>query len=664
MPPPLLRRSCQILILSYATLAILPLSGCSGDGKSPEQRFVRPVTPVLRQVPDVLRGTLASEAQINGASPVAVSGLGLVVGLDGTGGGPYPAAVISTMERELAIRGISANEPGPLAGMSPRAILNDKNVAVVVVEGLMPPGVPQGANFDVRVRALPGSTTSSLEGGTLWTCDLRQGPPTTFGRPQGRVIGKARGPVFLNPFAEGGSRQAGDGDPELAGGSTASADGVVRTSGRVLGGGVITEALMIQVVLDNPTLAKITTVRDSINTRFSPEPGQQEPTARGASTQTLTVRVPPSYRQSSDEFLATLLAMRTDPSFPQEAAKKYVDALKDSGSLADELSSCLVAVGQPSVPFLMNMYDHPQSGPRMAALRAGARLGDVRAGPFLRDVALSASEPTRVRAEAAELLGLLSPTSSSDAALRELASADDVQVRVSAYQSMLRRGDPTLGVARIDNRFAVIAVPSDRPMIYVTQQDQPRIVLFGAVSRGAQVGAGAMGMPLVSPTLASWNSDRLLLACDGTGEPLRMLYRSRSGQQILAQSQPDVMSMISVLARKPRPEDERPGFGLSYSEVVGVLYALQQAGGVAAEFVIERDRFVERLIAAGEGGGGAQISERRESNQRADDAENRAKVISGIKAPQPVDPARRTWVVPLNPGTSPQQEKNQSGQKR
>src|SRR5690606_8363589 len=117
-----------------------------------------------------LRGTIGAECSVNGIQPTLVSGLGFVVGLNGTGGLALDAAVAATMERELGLRGISRGGNGTsgtaIDGLSPRELLRDPNTAVVTVFAAIPPGAPKGATFDVYVRAL---NATSLEGGTLWT---------------------------------------------------------------------------------------------------------------------------------------------------------------------------------------------------------------------------------------------------------------------------------------------------------------------------------------------------------------------------------------------------------------------------------------------------------------------------------------------------------------
>ncbi len=219
-------RFCSLLSLSLC--AALALASCSG-GPVKQAVHVDPPASVVRDVPQPLRGTIGAEATFRGIDPTLVSGLGIVVGLNGTGGADnLDQAVQATMEREAARNGIGrgaigANYPR-FENLTPSEFIRNKNVAVVIVEARVAPGTPEGSPFDVYVRTLPGSSVTSLEGGTLWSTDLRIGPAAVFGAIKTRRIAKAAGPIFINPFS----------DPSIGASGELQ---VTRTSGRILAGG-------------------------------------------------------------------------------------------------------------------------------------------------------------------------------------------------------------------------------------------------------------------------------------------------------------------------------------------------------------------------------------------------------------------------------------------
>jgi flagellar basal body P-ring protein FlgI len=647
-----------------AAAGILGLSGCS-ENKGPSRQATDKVEIKVRDVPAPLRGTIGSEATLRGIEPVLVSGIGLVVGLDGTGGGPYPAAVQGTMERELAKQGMGkGNNNGDIfSTLTPQQILRRKDVAVVVVEAVIAPGSPKGSRFDLRVSALPGTSTTSLENGKLWTTDLRFGPPAVVGAQMARVVGQARGAVFINPFTESTARPLAEtpvaaaadaADTQPATPSVPASDGVVRTVGRVLSGGVVTEPLAMELVLDNSSHARAKAMQEAINTRFPPMGG--ETTAHGRGAQSIAVRVPDNYRDRAADFVNTLMALRIDTQFTNEYAKRYVDELEKSPGLSDRLQWCIEALGSEAVPFLSRLYDFPELLPRMAALRTGARLGDPRSGPYLLKIASDTGNPVPLRAEAAELTGFLGSNPTVDMALRELVNAEDLEVRAAAYEAMVMRRDPVIRRASVEGKFIFDLVPSKRPLIYVTQQGEPRIVIFGE------------NLELQRPMLLSAWEDRLLMTADSPSEAaavgvptsslVRVMYRDPraepGSQPLQAATGPDVVSLVRLFARSASTENPEPGLGMSYSQVVGALYQLQKQGGLQADFATERDHLGDRVLEAQRGLIG---EERPESEEKRQAMKDRAKLLNPLETKKSVvnPDAPKGWVVPIAP--KPKKEK-------
>jgi len=593
-------------LLSVGTLFAL---GCGGSSKpKPRPIVASEVIKELPNVPPALRGTIGSVAQLNGVTPVLVSGYGLVVGLKGTGGLELDERIAVTMEREMAIMGIAAseNEGTALGGKTPRAMLRDPNVAVVLVQAAVAPGSPIGSRFDVFVRAV---NATSLDGGTLWTTKLRIGEAQAFGGSQAKDLATGKGPVFINPFADAG---AGD-------------QSVSRQGGRVLDGGLVTNPLGIEISLYNESHALARSIVSAINTRFPPPLSGEGETARGRKASSIELTVPPDYRNDAAAFLELVRHLRTDPRNGEEAARQYVEALKTDPASASDLAWNLEAVGRKSIPFIRTLYDYPDVMPRLAALRAGARLDDAVAADHLAELARSG--PDAVRSDAIALLGRLDGGPKVDESLRSLLAEPSLPIRIAAYEALAARaertqearlarlnggrnnpGSPKLsptyieelakmrlpagmmqGVSRqpIAGRFFLDVVGGGESMVYITQQGTPRIVLFGddlSVRR-----------PI---TVAAWN-DSLLITAESTDENLRIYYRPADGRPGTTQTVPsDLPSLVEMLARKSSPSDPRPGLGFTYSEIVGVLHEISRAGGLAAGFATETDRLKAQLLTA------------------------------------------------------------------
>jgi Flagellar P-ring protein len=653
----------SVIHIGLGVLAVTALAlGACGDKKP---REAKPAEGALttRDVPSVFRGTIGAEATIAGVEPTLVSGLGIVVGLNGTGGGELPVAVQATMERELARGGIGKGGPGastPIGPVSPQEFLRSRDVAVVIVQASIPPGAPKGTPFDVLVRTLPGSGVTSLEGGTLWTTELRFGEPAVFGAVKTRKIGEARGPVFINPFT----------------GPTTDAGGQVqmmRTVGRVLGGGRVTDPLLLELTLDNDSHARARSVVAAINSRFPREPGDEQATARGrgrsapveGSAQSIAVGIPGSYRDRPAEFMQLLRFTRIDQTFPEEFARQAIEELKSQPALSEPISWYLQAIGRPAIPFVATMYEYPEIGPRLAALEAGARLGDARAVTPL--VELAKTAPAGLRTQAIKLLGNMPGNPAISLTLRELVEASDLDVRIAAYEGLRERNDAVvmtsvIGADARNPSFELDVVPVGEPLIYVTQQARPRVVLFGADAGARGARALQAGLALNRPmTVSAWDS-RLLMASDGPGDPVRVMYRDpRTGRQVLQAAGPEKLAeMIRFMAQKPRPEDPSPGLGFGYSEVVGALYELSKQGAVRSAFATEDDRLRAEVIQASQS---AMLLDRPETSEQEGvkpEVQTVFKTSSALGGggPAPTGPGETartgkiTRVVPLTPGNA------------
>jgi hypothetical protein len=612
-------------------LPVLALLAACG-GTKPQ---VVEAQPELREVPAAFRGLIQSEVEFRNVQSTVVSGLGIVVGLAGTGGQPLNDSVAATMERELGLMGISSTNDAlrgtALEGKTPRELLRDPNIAVVEVQAAVPTGAPNGTKFDVLVRAL---NANSLDGGTLWTTDLRIGPATTFGQVRSRRLAVARGPVFVNPFASA----------EVA---------AAATQGRVLAGGEIVESLGIVLSLNTASHGRARSIVSAINSRFPQGRGDRGPTARGRTGSSIELIVPTAHRAQPQEFLQVLQHVQIDQVAPELYARKYVQTMREQPELADTMSFALEALGERALPVMREMYDFAEQRPRLAALRAGAKLNDPRVAAPLLDLATKGRGTARLAAIVN--LSYVDAGPQIETTLRNLLSEDDLAVRIAAYESLARRaekarfvylsqlqeqnrevtgrlyspyqleqlarenlpGGSLQGVTRraMYGKFLLdevqLALPEglDRtnpsstrqPLIYVTQQGIPRIVLFGG------------DLSVNVPSIVSLWDNRFALAAGGTNGQLRIRYLPvGSSRPVLLECKPTLPHLIDALASE---EPSTPGatsgatgagsqgLNLSYSQVVAVLSALQEQGATRAAFSTESDRLNAAVAAAGEGKG-------------------------------------------------------------
>jgi len=524
-------------------------------------------------VPRVMRGTIAAETIVRGYNPVIVRGYGLVVGLDGTGSADIPPPLRAYMRTEMSRRGIGQESSG-FGHLSPDRMLDSEDTAVVIIEAIIPAGavgrevigrtrIP-GTGFDVRVYAHPASGTTSLEGGRLYTSELRpvgqrELPP--LGSRQAAALAEAGGPIFVNPFID-----AAD-----------SNDAVNRTVGRIMNGGEVLKDIPIKLRLASPNHTRAEIIQNSINAAFPQEPGQKEKTAHGKSDELIIVTVPPSYRHHSDDFVELLRHSSIRRSGAEGVALSVKRAVLANAAQAYDASWRWQAIGVRALQTLKTMYDYPEDIPRLAALRAGAKLDDPQVIPHLIDMAKSASyEPRR---QAVQLLGELRLDPRIDRAMRELLNDDDVDVRLAAYEAQVLRFDPNITRHRIDGKFVLDVVECDTPMIYVTQVGEPRIAIFGR------------DIEIERPSFVDAWAGRFLMKASADEDLIEVYFRPKNGgERIIERTSPDLEGIIQFLGHHTTVERPEPGLSMSYGDTVAALYEISRQGAVKVDFKFEQDR--------------------------------------------------------------------------
>ncbi|VAX42427.1 hypothetical protein MNBD_PLANCTO03-1112 [hydrothermal vent metagenome] len=440
-----------------------------------------------------------------------------------------------------------------------------------------------------------------------------------------------------------------------------------------MAGGRVIEPMPIQLGLDVPSHQRARLIAHAINSRFPERAAGREPAAKGFDDSLVQLHVPQSLAARPNEFLRIVEHLTIDQGFPRERARGFIEAMGKYPDLLEDLTWCLVALGDPAIPFVRELYEVPDMPRRLAALRAGTLLGDVRAGPPLLEIAQTGAAAER--SEAIALLGEIDGGPSIDRGLRALLESPTLTTRIAAYEALAQRAEraeysrllaveasrpASSGMARTPEELAIISrlviparsmqgiqrvtipgkfvldiAPFGEPLVYVTQQGTPRVVLFGA------------DLELRRPLLASAWNDRLLVVADSAGEEPRLRYEDyRSGEVRIETVSPRLPDLVVFLAKDPQPEDPMPGLGMSYSEVVGALYALYESGATGAAFATETDRLMAELVEAARTGNVLERPEtlaERDQPRRPDDG--LVVDVSYLKAER----ARKPQIVPLAP---------------
>src|SRR5690606_8772679 len=129
-----------------------------------------------------------------------------------------------------------------------------------------------------------------------------------------------------------------------------------------------------------------------------------------------------------------------------------------------------------------------------------------------------------------------------------------------AFEALVKRHDPSLRKLPADGKFDLYLVPSQRPLIYLSQTGRPTLAVFGE------------DLEIERPiTFRTWEN-RLMMKADLGDDQIEVFYRPmRSDRAIILDAPVSLTGFIQFLAHRTSVEDPRPGLDLSYGETVGAL---------------------------------------------------------------------------------------------
>ena len=536
-------------------------------GCEPIRLGTNPKSAVI--VPTHVAGTIGQYTRLLNGGQLAVKGYCVVVGLGRNGSAEVPEE-LGKYIRQYLLKLNFGSFRANTRSLTPARFLRDMDTAVVEVAGLVPPGAPAGSRFDVMVTAVPQSQTRSLDGGTLMPTDLRLavGGMALAGRGS-MVLAQAGGSVFVNPFL----------DP------TKPTDLVRCRMGRVIGGGKLLKNSPIRLSLRRPDYAMCRLIDRRINERF---PADRR-VAIGKSSSLIELHIPPDRRDDYKQFLKLImhLPVRSDSGDWEAHARRIAEGMVRPGARHDELALIWEAMGRQVIPMIRPLYRSRNKAAAFYTARTGMRLGDDIAADVVIRFATDGDSP--LRTEAVRELGRHPRVARASLALHQLVDDPDELVRTATYEALLKRGDRTV-VTRIDvtDQFKLDLVSSRRrSAIYASQSGRQRIVLFGR------------DMAVQRPVFFSAPGDVVTVNANG-GDKRLMLYRKmpRTGdfsENLFTGF--SVRSLIVTLGSLPeRGLDGRiKGLGLTYSQVVGVLYRMCRANDIQAKFRLQGLSGLQRI---------------------------------------------------------------------
>jgi hypothetical protein len=442
--------------------------------------------------------TIGDVTDVANVNPVPVSGVGLVVGLEGTGGAAPPSYFRELLLEELRKQKVP----------NPKGVLEAPDKSMVLVSGLIPSGTRKGDPIDLEVYLPEGGKATSLRGGTLLACSLHNFDSSKHLNPKtdkgdrlvlGHIIGRAQGPVltgFGGPDDEAGLRK-----------------------GHVWEGGVslIDRPFLLTLRSDHKFAAVANAVAQRINTQFPDDPQRQlrvlqhrqlvllnevtgqingtfggpvraalpgkGDTATPYDKNAIKVRVPWEYRLNPERYL--LVVRQVPLREPPEARARYRQRLQTM--LLDPARTVraavrLEALGKGSVPLLKTGLTSEHPLVRFASAEALTYLGSPSGAAELARLARQ-YEALRGLCLMA-LAGLDEPVCHER--LAELLEAPAPELRYGAFRALrlLDEGDPHVQGQLLNKSFWLHrAEPQSQPLVHFTLGQRAEVVLFGSGHR-------------------------------------------------------------------------------------------------------------------------------------------------------------------------------------
>lgn len=508
-----------------------------------------------------LPGTIGSACYFEGLQGRVVQGYGLVMGLGDKGSSQCPAQV-----RDLIVESLQKNRDpnNPLndteAGKSIQAMIDSTDTAAVWVSGIIPPGAFPGESFDVVVRALPDTGTISLEGGWLAECDLRivAGEKSA----KSRLLARAAGPVSIDPFEKRPEK-------ELL---------TIRREGFILGGGVNLEPWTVLLLLRQPSYPQARAIEQKINSVFGSGSESNARPARAKTAGRIDLYIPSDYTDNKPYFLKLVenLYIRSDPAYIEQQARNLTQEITDPSCNAEAISYAWETMGRAILPLIQPLYNHSNLQAAFYAARAGAALGDSLATDRLGEFATKPDSDYRQKA--IKQLGFCRQTVARRI-LRNLLDEENTELRLLAYEGLARNQDNAITSETVGNRSFMLHVVSskERPMVYVTRSNRPKVVLFGNIS-------------IVPPVFYCHPDDSTIISADSGATELSVIHTPAASKLSMQGKGPlDLADLLRLLGGSSETKDKKAaGMGLAYSQIMAILSDFCEKGTIRAKFQLEK----------------------------------------------------------------------------
>jgi flagellar basal body P-ring protein FlgI len=487
-----------------------------------------------------------------GLYPVRVEAVGLVTGLNGTGSDPAPSPQRAALLDEMQTRGVT----------EPNTILASGNMSLVLIQGVLRPGIQKGDRFDVEVRVPGQSETTSLRGGYLLESRLAEMAVLGNQIHEGKLLAKAEGPIMVDPLAK----------PKT--------DRVLACRGRVLGGGLALKSRSLGLVLkpEHQTVMNSSRIENAVNKRFhSFQNGIKIGVAKAKTEQYVELTVHPRYKDNIDRYVKVVRAVAISESASERMQRiaALEQRLREPMTSADAALQ-LEAIGIDGVPVLLKALESKDPEVRFYSSEALAYLDRHEASAPLGE---AAREQPAFRVFALTALSSMQDFGAYEQ-LRDMLSSSSAETRYGAFRALwtMNKKDALMAGENLSGQFNYHVLDISGPsMIHVTHNRLPEIVLFGKDQNFlTPISVNAGNQIMVNST----NPKEITIS--------KFAVREADQKRVVSPNVDEVIRTVVEL-------------GGTYPDVVQMLQEAKASGALSSRFEIdavpEAGRTYERVLA-------------------------------------------------------------------
>lgn len=490
--------------------------------------------------PEDLGVTIGSLVDILIPEPVPVEGYGVVAGLEGTGSSECPPKVREYLQQYI-LRQLPSR-----TNLNVDKFIDSPDTAVVSVQAVIPEMASKNQYFDVKVTALLGTQTISLEGGRLYTAELKM--PGSFDVDT-RILADAEGPVYIDKIND----SQGD-----------------KRTGYVLAGGKVLEENKIVLSLKKPNYRVVNLIRNRINGRFGSN------VASAFQSDRIELKVPSQFKQRKQRFISMIAAMyiEQDTTVDQKRIDTYIKRLSVShDKYLSEVA--LEAIGNECLGELSDLLESADEMTRLHAGRCMLNLGSDAGLVVLRKIAQDKKSLNRV--EALESIVLGARRNDAISISRKLLRDDDFRIRLAAYEQLRKLDDVSINQEFIGRSFYLEQIPLNGfKTVFVYRSGQPRIVLFGAPINCQE------------DIFVQSEKGEIIVNAPADQKYVNIIRKHPKRPGVITQMKCSfaVADIIRAMCEEPVGEGEKGsgGLGVSYADAAALLKKMCDMGIVKAEF--------------------------------------------------------------------------------